>query len=150
MIVAYHVLISEQNILVESALAMIKNDHHGAIDIFVGVVRNHHQGQIVTGITYDVHILLAKGVLATICQEAEKKWQGTNYYVAHYHGYLPVGGISVLIAVSAPHRTDSFDACRYVIEEIKKRAPVWKREHYPDGSSTWLPGHSLHQGLGNG
>ena len=57
--------------------------------------------------------------------------------------YLPVGGVSVLVAVSAPHREETFEACRYVIEEIKKRAPVWKKEHYISGESEWLPGHSL-------
>lgn len=70
-------------------------------------------------------------------------WPETRYYVAHYKGELPVGGISVIIAVSAPHRAETFEACRYVIEELKLRAPVWKQEHYTDGKSDWLPGHSL-------
>ena len=63
--------------------------------------------------------------------------------MSHYKGQLDVGGMSVIIAVSSVHRAESFDACRYLIEELKKRAPVWKQEHYQHGSSEWLPGHSL-------
>ncbi len=70
-------------------------------------------------------------------------WPDTRYAILHYKGQLPVGGVSVVIAVSSPHRAESFEACRYVIEEIKMRAPIWKREHYIDGKSEWLPGYSL-------
>jgi len=133
---------------VEKASAFVSDPAHGAIDIFVGAVRNHHQGQDVTGITYDVHKTLAEQVLRTICAEAAGLWPDTRYYVAHYQGDLAIGGVSVLIAVSSSHRAESFDACRYVIEEIKKRAPVWKQEHYPDGKSEWLPGHSLAEAEG--
>lgn len=115
----------------------------GAVDLFAGAVRDNHLGQEVSGITYDVHKGLGEKVLREICAEAAGLWPGTVYYAAHYHGELPVGGISVLIAVSAAHRAESFEGCRYVIEEIKKRAPVWKQEHYPGGRSAWLPGHSL-------
>jgi len=66
-----------------------------------------------------------------------------DYFVSHFYGVLDVGGVSIVIAVSSPHRAESFEACRYVIEEIKKRAPVWKQEHYFEGKSDWLPGHSL-------
>ena len=63
--------------------------------------------------------------------------------MSHYKGQLDIGGISVIIAVGSPHRAESFEACRYIIEELKKRAPVWKQEHYEHGPSEWLPGHSL-------
>ena len=128
---------------IEKACAMVTDPAHGAIDTFIGVVRNHHEGRAVTGITYDVHKILAEKVFRDICEEAAGMWPETRYYVAHYNGELAVGGISVIIAVSAAHRAESFEACRYVIEELKTRAPVWKKEHYPDGPSEWLPGHSL-------
>lgn len=127
----------------QEAVNCVCDPRHGAIDTFIGTVRNTHEGKAVTGITYDVHKALAEKTLRDICSEAQELWPGTQYYVAHYHGTLDVGGISVVIAVSSPHRAESFDACRYVIEEIKKRAPVWKKEHYVDGISDWLPGHSL-------
>lgn len=138
-----HAEISEQALDIQKACDFVADPMHGAIDTFVGIVRNHHEGQKVTGITYDVHDVLAEKTLHDICEEAQGFWPETKYYVAHYKGTLDVGGISVLIAVSAAHRAEAFEACRYIIEEIKKRLPVWKQEHYPDGKSEWLPGHSL-------
>lgn len=138
-----HVEILDIPLDVGKACAMVADPAHGAIDTFIGVVRNHHEGQTVTGITYDVHKALAEKILHEICNEARGIWPETKYYAAHYQGTLNIGGISVLIAVSAAHRAETFEACRYVIEELKKRAPVWKQEHYPDGPSAWLPGHSL-------
>lgn len=138
-----HVGISKDFLDVRKACDIVSDPGHGAIDVFIGAVRNNHQGNTVTGITYDVHETLAETELFKICREAQGVWPQTRYYVAHYHGYLDVGGISVLIAVSSPHREEAFEACRYIIEDIKKRAPVWKKEHYIDGESAWLPGHSL-------
>lgn len=137
------VFVSKSPLDVNAACAAVSDLAHGAIDLFVGTVRNNHQGRDVTGITYDVHETLAIAAFMEICREAQQKWPGTRYYLAHYQGYLDVGGISVLIAASSPHRAEAFDSCRYVIEEIKKRAPVWKKEHYIGGESGWLPGHSL-------
>ncbi|HRK98381.1 MAG: molybdenum cofactor biosynthesis protein MoaE [Alphaproteobacteria bacterium] len=125
------------------AISFVSDPIQGAIDTFIGIVRNHHEGRNVTGITYDVHEGLANKTFQDICSEAQGIWPGTRYFVSHFHGVLDVGGISIVIAVSSPHRADSFEACRFVIEEIKKRAPVWKKEHYVEGASDWLPGHSL-------
>ena len=136
-------LVSRDPLSLQDAVAYVSDTGHGAIDTFIGTVRNTHEGKAVTGITYDVHKTLAEKALWDICAEAQGIWRATRYYVAHYHGTLDIGGISVVIAVSSPHRAESFEACRYVIEEIKKRAPVWKKEHYIDGISDWLPGHSL-------
>ena len=137
------VLVSADPLSLETAMQSVVDPAHGAIDTFIGTVRNMHEGKSVTGITYDVHEALAEKVFHEICEEAQGLWPDTRYYVAHYQGTLDVSGISIIIAVSSPHRAESFEACRYVIEEIKKRAPVWKKEHYVDGMSDWLPGHSL-------
>jgi len=125
------------------AIEFVSDASQGAIDTFIGIVRNNHSGKKVTGITYDVHDILASNTFQEICAEAQGIWPGTRYFVSHFQGELKVGDISIVIAVSSPHRAESFEACRYVIEEIKKRAPVWKKEHYHDGISDWLPGHSL-------
>jgi molybdopterin synthase catalytic subunit len=140
---AIHIEVLEQPLDISRACAFVTDPSRGAIDMFIGTVRDHHDGKPVTGITYDVHRGLAAKVLDEICAEASATWAGTAYYVAHFHGSLDVGGISVVIAVGSPHRQEAFEACRYVIEELKKRAPVWKQEHYKDGKSAWLPGHSL-------
>lgn len=135
--------ISTKPLNLEKAIQSVSDPAHGAIDTFIGTVRNTHEGKSVTGITYDVHETLAKKICQEICREGSRNWPGTRYYVSHYQGDLEVGGISIIIAVSSAHRAESFAACRYVIEEIKKRAPIWKKEHYVNGMSDWLPGHSL-------
>ncbi len=137
------VFVSADPLSLETAVQSVIDPAHGAIDTFIGTVRNMHEGKSVTGITYDVHEVLAEKTFHEICEEAQGLWPDTRYYIAHYQGVLDVRGISIIIAVSSPHRAESFEACRYVIEEIKKRAPVWKKEHYVDGMSDWLPGHSL-------
>ena len=136
-------IVSTKSLSLETAVQSVTDPAHGAIDTFIGTVRNTHAGKSVTGITYDVHKDLAEKAFHDICAEAQGLWPETHYYVAHYQGVLDIGGISIVIAVSAPHRAESFEACRYIIEEIKKRAPVWKKEHYTDSMSDWLPGHSL-------
>lgn len=138
-----YVSLEETPLDIMALLQKVQSDAHGAIDMFVGTVRNNHQGHSVTGITYDAHEEIAKSVFTQICAEAIGIWPDTKYAIAHSKGELPVGGISIIIAVSSAHRAESFEACRYVIEEIKKRAPIWKQEHYVTGKSAWLPGHSL-------
>lgn len=138
-----YVKVTDDKINIDDAIARVTRADHGAIDLFIGTVRNNHNGKEVTGITYDAHETLAEKTFRKICEESQGIWPDTHYAVLHYKGELPIGGTSIVIAVSSPHRAESFEACRYVIEEIKKQAPVWKQEHYHDGRSDWLPGHSL-------
>ena len=115
------VFVSADSLSLETAVQSVVDPAHGAIDTFIGTVRNMHEGKSVTGITYDVHEALAEKAFHEICEEAQGLWPDTRYYVAHYQGTLDVSGISIIIAVSSPHRAESFEACRYVIEEIKKQ-----------------------------
>ena len=137
------VIVNDTPLHTDTALSAVTDNAHGGVDMFIGMVRDNHMGNTVTGMTYDIHELLAKKIMTDICHDAEQKWQGIKCYVAHYKGYLKVGEISIIIAVSSPHRAESFEACRYIIEHIKTQAPIWKQEHYVDGNSDWLPGHSL-------
>ncbi len=138
-----HVQVTTDELDINKAIAFVASPAHGAIDTFIGAVRNEHAGKDVTGLTYDAHKELAEKSFTEICTEAQKRWPETHYYVDHFQGELKVSEVSIIIAVSSPHREESFDACRFVIEEIKKSSPVWKKEHYVDSVSTWLPGHSL-------
>ena len=144
-----YVELTQDSIDINKAIRYVGGPDHGAVDVFIGMVRNQHNGRNVTGITYDAHKILCENGMETICTEAKMRWPGSRYYVLHYKGYLPVMGVSIVIAASAAHRADSFDAARYVIEEIKKRLPVWKQEHYEDGEDVWLPGCSLAIGTEN-
>ncbi len=114
----------------------------GAVLLFQGTVRRHNEGRSVTGMRYDAYVSMAERVLAAIADEACQRWDPSRLAVVHRIGELAVGETSVAIAVSTPHRAEAFDVARYVIEEIKRRLPVWKQEHYTTGERVWLDGHA--------
>jgi molybdopterin synthase catalytic subunit len=117
---------------------------HGAAVFFFGVVRNENHRRSVTAVSYDAHPRLAQRELERIAGElVATVGPSVKIRVTHRTGRLAVGEASVAIGVSTPHRAEAFAAARAVIEEIKKRLPVWKREHYADGESEWLRGHAL-------
>jgi molybdopterin synthase catalytic subunit len=141
-----HVDISEKPLSVAEACAFVADPAHGAVDIFMGAVRNRNLGRDVVGVSYDVHAPLARTTLRAIAEDVRARWHGQlKIYITHFKGRLDVGGVSVIIAVSSPHRDEAFRACRAVIEELKHRAPIWKQEHYTDGDSEWVQGHALCQ-----
>lgn len=138
------IIISGKTLDIPAALDFVSDPACGAIATFIGAVRNEHQGRDVIGISYDVFEPLAQNVLRKICEEVRDTHNNMiNICIAHYKGRLAVGGVSVVIAVSTPHRAESFDSCRTLIERLKQQAPVWKQEHYADGDSAWLKGHDL-------
>lgn len=119
---------------------------HGAQSFFFGSVRSRNLGREVIAVDYDAATPLAEKVLREISAEALSRWGDTlRICVFHRVGKLSVGEISVAIGVSSKHRDESYRASRYIIEEIKKRAPVWKKEFYPEGETEWLKGHALCQ-----
>src|SRR5690606_10474150 len=132
-----HTAISDSALDIQKAITIVEDPAHGAICTFLGAARHHQEGKQATGMRYDIHKPLAEKTLAEICEEAAGLWTGTRYYVSHYTGQLPIGGVSVIIAVSSAHRAESFEACRYVIGELKARAPIWKQEYYTSGTSAW-------------
>jgi len=126
------------------ALAFVDAPANGAGALFVGVVRDLNQGRKVQAVSYDVFAPLAEQGFAEICAEAQQRWGADlRLFVAHAKGRLDVGGISIVLAAGSPHRGEAFAACRYLIEEIKTRSPIWKQEHYVDGDSDWVKGHAL-------
>ena len=136
--------VEEQPIDVEAALKFVTQDPNGAESLFIGTVRNFNQGKNVLGVSYDVFDQLALKSFTDIAKEARQKWgEELSVYVVHGKGRLPVGGKSIVIAIGSPHRDEAFKACRYVIEQIKHRSPVWKLEHYVDGDSDWTKGCEL-------
>ncbi len=121
-------------------LASVGSDADGASMLFTGVVRNHNQGRVVGGVRYDVYEEMATGILAQIAEEAKQLVGIDHIAVVHRVGELTVGDVSVALAVSSPHRAEAFEACRFIIEEIKKRLPVWKKERYGDSVEEWVEG----------
>jgi len=116
------------------------SDSDGAALLFVGVVRNQNEGREVGHLDYQAYPPMAEATLLEIASEAREKWATGAISVVHRYGRLEIGEVSVAIAVAAPHRGDAYSASRYIIEELKKRAPIWKREGYTDGDSEWLRG----------
>lgn len=123
-----------------AVLGRVGDPADGATLLFLGVVRDHADGRAVSGMRYDSYVEMAGPVLEEISREAAERLGTARVAVVHRIGELEIGEISVAIAASSPHRAESFDASRYVIEEIKRRLPVWKKEHYTDGTVSWVEG----------
>jgi len=109
----------------------------GGVVTFVGTVRDHHHGRQVTSLSYSAYEPMAESVCGTIRAEAERRWP-VRVAVVHRLGDLEIGDAAVAIAVASAHRDEAFAACRYVIEEIKRRVPIWKRERFTDGTEEWV------------
>lgn len=125
--------------------ACVASPRHGAVAAFVGVVRSVHAGRRVKGLEYDCFVPLAEKELARILREAERRWPA-KVEAAHRIGSLRVGDASVIVVAASRHRAEAFAACRWTIDSIKDRLPVWKKERYAKGPGRWLPGCRLHGG----
>ncbi len=128
--------------------ALVTDSGHGAVVLFEGVVRDSHQGHSVTSLEYTAYLPMAEVTLEDIIHEAQRRWR-VRVEVRHRIGRLTVGESSVLVVAAGAHREESFLACRHVIDEVKARVPIWKRERYADGREVWvdptvptLPGES--------
>lgn len=109
----------------------------GGYAAFVGIVRNHNHGRQVKELYYECYETLAKQELLSIMDEAAKKFGAAHCKVTHRIGTLAIGELAVLVEAWAPHRNEAFLASRYVIDELKHRAPIWKKEFYVDGDAEW-------------
>ncbi len=119
----------------------------GAALLFTGCVREHNEGRAVSGMLYTAHERLADKALADICSEALQQFEIRSCRIIHRLGELRLGDISVAIAVQSAHRPAAYEASRWAIEAIKQRVPIWKKEHYIDGASRHLDGHTLDAAL---
>jgi molybdopterin synthase catalytic subunit len=141
-----HARLTREPIDPGAVLSLVGAPADGAVLLFLGSVRDHHEGRRVSGMRYDAYGPMATKVLVAITREAAARLGTDRIAVVHRVGELDVGEVSVAIAVSSPHRAEAFDAARYVIEEIKKRLPVWKLEHEVAGGSRWVDGTPLETG----
>jgi molybdopterin synthase catalytic subunit len=118
-----------------------KHPSCGAVFQFEGVVRNRNEGKNVAGIEYECFEEMAKKELKKIIEEAKEKWGVHQIFLAHRMGRLDVGEISLILFVAAPHRREAFEASQYIIDELKQRAPIWKKEFYVNGQTQWVECH---------
>lgn len=110
---------------------------YGATTSFVGVVRDHHDGRAVLRLEYSAYEPMAEAECARIVAETEQRWP-VRVALQHRIGDLAIGDVAVAIAVGSGHRAAAFEACRHVIETVKQRVPIWKKEFYADGSVDWV------------
>jgi molybdopterin synthase catalytic subunit len=119
-------------------IAEVADHATGATLLFLGTVRDVNDGRAVTGMEYSAYHAMAQRELNDIALEVVERFGSEHIVVEHRLGTLALGEASVAIAVAHPHRSEAYDASRYVIEQLKKRVPIWKREHYVDGTREWV------------
>jgi molybdopterin synthase catalytic subunit len=119
-------------------LAEVASSGCGGTVLFVGTVRSSPEDGGVAGIEYSAYPEMAEREFDRIVEEARERWPMARIALRHRLGYVPAGEASIAIAVAAPHRAEAYDASRYVIEETKKRVPVWKKEQLASGRSRWV------------
>lgn len=133
------ITIQQEPIDIARALASSGTDADGAVVNFIGRVRNNSQGKTVTHLEYEAYSEMARKQLRKIVDEAVARWSLNSCSVVHRSGTVNVGEASILITASAPHRNAAFQAVQYIIDTVKIKVPIWKKEFYSDGSS-WING----------
>jgi len=131
-----------EKILISNAENFISSSKFGASIYFIGTVRDINNDKIVKGITYDAHDEMVIKSFENIYKDADDKLKIKDraVFIEHVKGYVNLGEISIIIAVACKHRDQAYLLSRYVIEEIKKKSPIWKKEHYKKDESAWLKG----------
>lgn len=130
--------IVDRAISVAGLTAEVSSGDHGAVASFIGTVRSFNDGKLVTGIDYSAYDAMAEKEMNDIAAEASARFGTSAIVVEHRTGFLEVGEASVAIVVSHERRAPALDSVRFIIEELKVRVPIWKCEHYADGSRDWV------------
>ena len=135
----------DEKLISSNAEKFIKNSKFGASIYFLGTVRNTNDSKKVSGITYDSHDEMVIKSFKEIYKEADQKLdiKEKAVFIEHAKGYLKLGEISIIIAVACKHRDQAYSLSRFIIEEIKKKSPIWKKEHYEKEESKWLKGNPI-------
>ena len=119
--------------------ALADDPANGAVVVMSGTVRNQTDGKPVVALEYQAYEPMVLRVFQAIADDIRNRWPDVNRVVIHHRtGRLQIGEISVLVAVGCPHRSEAFEACKYAIDTLKHNAPIWKKEHWSDGSSSWV------------
>ena len=130
--------VTREPIVLESFFSWSSRPACGAAASFVGMVRDHDHGRPVKALFYECYVSMAEKMIATVIEGSKKRWEVDEVRVSHRIGFLEVGETAVAIAVSAAHREEAFAACRFMIEQIKIKVPIWKKEIFEDGASEWV------------
>jgi molybdopterin synthase catalytic subunit len=134
------IYLTENKIDTNYIMEYVQTDEAGAIDLFIGTIRNKTSGKKVMRLEYEAYDKMAIKQMEDIVNEASERWHLLKYAIAHRKGVLQIGEAAVVIAVATSHRQASFEVCKYIIDTIKERVPIWKKEIYEDGE-VWVAAH---------
>jgi molybdopterin synthase catalytic subunit len=138
--------ITEKPIDVQKVIDTASSLAAGAVNVFIGTVRNNANGKNVVWLEYEAYETMAVTEIRKIIDDASHRWPLLGWAVSHRIGTLKPGEVSVVVAVSSPHRRESFEACQYIIDTLKAKAPIWKKEVFEDGEE-WVsarPAMAMH------
>jgi len=116
----------------------VRRSDCGAVVTFLGTVRDLTGDQVTVALDYEAYPGMAEKKMAEIERDTRERWPVGEMMMAHRLGHMAVGEISVAVAVSCPHRAQAFEACRYAIDRLKELVPIWKKEHWADGTTEWV------------
>lgn len=133
--------ITSEKLDIQKVIDAAQTDDCGAVNVFLGTVRNHSRGKAVQYLEYEAYPEMATRMIRRIFNEAGEKWDVRKFALSHRTGHLEIGEIAVVIAVATPHRQDGFEACKYIIDRLKQIVPIWKKEVAADGE-TWIESHA--------
>ncbi|GBD12191.1 Molybdopterin synthase catalytic subunit [bacterium HR24] len=134
-----HIEVTAEPLDPQRAVELVRRDDAGAVVVFLGVVRDHNLGRRVLYLEYDAYPEMARRVMRELAEEAMGRWPIVDVAVLHRIGHLEVGETSLLVAVSSPHRAEAFDAAHWLVDRLKERAPIWKKEVF-EGGEEWIEG----------
>jgi molybdopterin synthase catalytic subunit len=133
--------ISTQPIDIQACIDAAQSERAGAIDVFIGTVRNHNNAKEVVRLEFETYDVMAVKKMEELAQQARERWEIEKIVMVHRKGVLQIGDVAVVIAVSTPHRVASFEACQWLIDTLKQVVPIWKKEIYENGEE-WLEAHA--------
>lgn len=131
------VMLTEDILMLDDAVNVVKCAAAGAISIFVGTTKDTFDGKTVERLEYEAYDKMAYNILEQLCLEMREKWLLKHICIMHRLGIVPISETSVIIAISSVHRSESLEAVQYCINKLKSTVPIWKKEIYSDGGSVW-------------
>jgi molybdopterin synthase catalytic subunit len=133
------ILVTQERLQPEAASEAVRRDEAGGVALFLGIVRNHNLGRAVDHLEYDAYPPMAEKVMAEIRERAISRFHLSEALVHHRTGSLQVGEASLLVATSSAHRAEAFEACAWIVDQVKALVPVWKKEVW-EGGESWIEG----------
>ena len=130
--------ITRRPIVPEAFFILKPNRSSGALSTFFGIVRDHNEGRRVKQLYYECYPSMADKEIGLIHDEAMARWKLTDVRILHRAGLLEIGDVAVAVSVASAHRAEAFEACAHIVDEVKSRVPIWKKEFYEDGIADWV------------